>query len=251
MSNQNNNQLDDEQKYRTIEITVFRHNPNVKDSKPYYDTYKLEETPGMTLYIALSKIWSTQDHHLSFDFVCRAGICGSCSMVVNGKPRLACKTRTNEFEDGKITLHPLPTFKHIKDLSVDTGNWMNAMSVKVESWIHNKEKTDISLIEKPIEPDDAQAVFELDRCIECGICLSACSTKVMREDFVGAVGLNRTARFAIDPHDDRTDEEFYELIGDDNGVFGCMSLMGCEDHCPKELPLQTKIAYMRRKMVKV
>jgi fumarate reductase iron-sulfur subunit len=72
----------------------------------------------------------------------------------------------------------------------------------------------------------------------------------MREDFVGAVGLNRTARFSIDPHDERTDEDFYELIGDDNGVFGCMSLMGCEDHCPKDLPLQTKIAYMRRKMVK-
>ncbi len=71
----------------------------------------------------------------------------------------------------------------------------------------------------------------------------------MHEDFVGAVGLNRSARFAMDPHDDRTDDEFYELIGDDNGVFGCMSLMGCEDHCPKELPLQTKIAYMRRKMV--
>jgi fumarate reductase iron-sulfur subunit len=172
-------------------------------------------------------------------------------MVVNGKPRLACKTRTSEFEDGKITLLPLPTFKHIKDLSVDTGNWMNAMSKKMESWIHTKEVTDIAAIEKPIEPDVAQAVFDLDRCIECGICLAACSTRVMREDFVGAVGINRTVRFAIDPHDERTDDEFYELIGDDEGVFGCMSLMGCEDHCPKDLPLQSKIAYMRRKMVKV
>jgi fumarate reductase iron-sulfur subunit len=237
--------------FREIEITVFKYNPQQKDSTPEYKTYTLVETPGMTLYIALIKIWSTMDHHLSFDFVCRAGICGSCSMVVNGKPRLACKTRTNEFEDGKITLLPLPTFKHVKDLSVDTGNWMNAMSVKVESWIHTKEETDIATIEKPIEPDVAQAVFDLDRCIECGICLASCSTKVMREDFVGAVGLNRSARFALDPHDDRTDEEFYELIGDDNGVFGCMTLMGCEDHCPKDLPLQTKIAYMRRKMVSV
>ena len=235
--------------YREIEITIFRYNSGKKDDTPAYQTYKLIETPGMTLYIALIKIWSTMDHHLSFDFVCRAGICGSCSMVVNGKPRLACKTRTEEFPDGKITLLPLPTFKHIKDLSVDTGNWMNDMSIKVESWIHSKEETDIAAIEKPIEPDVAQAVFELDRCIECGICLASCSTKIMHEDFVGAVGLNRSARFAMDPHDDRTDDEFYELIGDDNGVFGCMSLMGCEDHCPKELPLQTKIAYMRRKMV--
>jgi fumarate reductase iron-sulfur subunit len=251
MTNQNREELNSGEESRTIEITVFRYNSQKKDIAPEYQTYTLVETPGMTLYIALIKIWSTMDHHLSFDFVCRAGICGSCSMVVNGKPRLACKTRTSEFPDGKITLHPLPTFKHIKDLSVDTGNWMNAMSVKVESWIHAKEETDNAVLEKRIEPDVAQAVFDLDRCIECGICLASCSTKIMHDDFVGAVGLNRSARFAMDPHDERTDEEFYELIGDDNGVFGCMSLMGCEDHCPKELPLQTKIAYMRRKMVSV
>ncbi len=236
---------------REIILTIFRYDPNNPDSTPKYQDYKLTETPGMTLYIALTKIATSIDHDLSFDFVCRAGICGSCSMVVNGKPRLACKTLTSEFEDGKITLLPLPTFQHIKDLSIDTGNWMNAMSVKVESWIHTKEKTDISALERPIEPKVADEVFELDRCIECGICLASCSTKIMKEDFVGAVGLNRSARFAIDPHDERTDDDFYELIGDDNGVFGCMTLLGCQDHCPKDLPLQTKIAYMRRKMVGV
>ena len=71
----------------------------------------------------------------------------------------------------------------------------------------------------------------------------------MRPNFVGAVGLNRVARFRIDPLDERTDEDFYELIGDDDGVFGCMSLLACEDNCPKHLPLQSKIAYMRRKLV--
>jgi fumarate reductase iron-sulfur subunit len=236
---------------REITLTIFRYDPNNPESTPKYQDYKLTETPGMSLYIALTKIATSIDHDLSFDFVCRAGICGSCSMVVNGKPRLACKTLTSEFEDGKITLLPLPTFQHIKDLSIDTGNWMNAMSVKVESWIHTKKKTDISALERPIEPEVANEVFELDRCIECGICLASCSTKIMKEDFVGAVGLNRSARFAIDPHDERTDDEFFELIGDDNGVFGCMTLLGCQDHCPKDLPLQTKIAYMRRKMVGV
>jgi fumarate reductase iron-sulfur subunit len=71
----------------------------------------------------------------------------------------------------------------------------------------------------------------------------------MRPEFVGAVGLNRVVRFSIDPYDERRDSDYYELIGDDDGIFGCMSLMGCEDHCPKELPLQEKIAFMRRKMV--
>jgi len=236
---------------RDITITVFRHDPNNPDSIPHYQDYTLKERPGMTLYIALIQLYATDDHDLSFDFVCRAGICGSCGMVVNGKPRLACKTLTSEFEDGKITLLPLPTFKHIKDLSVNTGTMMNEVTKRVEGWIVNNNPQDISKIEKPVEAKLSEEIFELDRCIECGICLASCGTKVMREDFVGAVGLNRVARFSIDPHDSRNDEDFYEIIGDDDGIFGCMGLMGCEDHCPKNLPLQSRIAYMRRKMVKV
>ena len=72
----------------------------------------------------------------------------------------------------------------------------------------------------------------------------------MRKDFVGAVGLNKIARFRLDPRDARSDEDFYELVGDDDGVFGCMSLLACHDVCPKELPLQTQIAFVRRTMAK-
>ena len=103
----------------------------------------------------------------------------------------------------------------------------------------------------PIEPEVADEVFELDRCLECGCCIASCATKVMREDFVGAAGMNRIVRFMIDPHDERTDEDYYELVGNDDGVFGCMSLIACHDTCPKELPLQSKIAYLRRKMLSV
>lgn len=70
----------------------------------------------------------------------------------------------------------------------------------------------------------------------------------MREEFVGAVGLNKIARFRLDPRDSRSDAEYYELIGAEKGVFGCMSLLGCEDVCPKELPLATQLAFIRRKM---
>lgn len=234
---------------REITITALKFNPNSKVSKPHFVEYKLEETPGMTLFIALTKIREEIDADLSFDFVCRAGICGSCGMMINGKPKLACRTLTKDYPDGKITLLPMPAFKLIKDLSVDTGNWMNDMSKRVESWIHTNEQTDISKLEKRVEPDVADETFELDRCIECGLCVASCGTKVMRPDFVGAVGLNRVARFEVDPHDTRTAEDYYELVGDDDGIFGCMSLLACEDHCPKNLPLQNKIAYMRRKLV--
>ena len=239
------------QKGREITISVLKYNPRDKNSKPHFVDYTLEETPGMTLFIALTQIRETKDADLSYDFVCRAGICGSCGMIVNGKPVLACRALIANYPDGKLTLMPMPAFELIKDLSVNTGKWMNDMSVKVQSWIVTNEKTDITKLEEKIEPEVADEVFELDRCIECGICVASCGTKLMRPDFVGPVGLNRVARFEMDPHDKRTHDDFYELIGDDNGIFGCMSLLACEDHCPKNLPLQNKIAYLRRKLVLV
>jgi fumarate reductase iron-sulfur subunit len=72
----------------------------------------------------------------------------------------------------------------------------------------------------------------------------------MREDFVGAVGMNRVARFRLDPRDARGDADWYDIVGDDDGVFGCMSLLACHDVCPKELPLATQIAFLRRAMVR-
>ena len=96
----------------------------------------------------------------------------------------------------------MPAFDLIKDLSINTGKWMDAMSVKVESWIvNNNEEVDITKMESKVDPDVADETFELDRCIECGICVASCGTKLMRPDFVGPVGLNRVARFEVDPHD--------------------------------------------------
>jgi len=238
-------------KGRKITISVLKYNPQDIEDKPKFVEYILEETPGMTLFIALTKIREEIDSNLSFDFVCRAGICGSCGMVINGKPALACRTLIANYPEGKLQLIPMPAFELIKDLSVNTGKWMDNMSKRVESWIVTNEESDITKLEQKIDPNIADEVFELDRCIECGLCVASCGTKLMRPDFVGAVGLNRVARFQLDPHDKRTDDDFYELVGDDDGIFGCMSLLACEDHCPKHLPLQNKIAYLRRKLVNI
>lgn len=234
---------------RIITIRALKYDPQSAVQKPHFREYKIKETDSMTIFIALTIIRETIDSNLSFDFVCRAGICGSCGMMINGQPRLACRTLTKDYPDGIITLAPLPAFKLIKDLSVNTGIWFENMTKIVEGWIHSKKEKNIADLEDPIEPNVADEVFELDRCIECGCCIAGCATKVMRDDFIGAAGLNRIVRFMIDPHDKRDNADFYELIGNDDGVFGCMSLMACQDFCPKELPLQSKIAYLRRKMV--
>jgi fumarate reductase iron-sulfur subunit len=232
-----------------IRLHVLRYNPADPASVPHTQTYELEQTEGMTLFIALSEIRDSLDPSLQFDFVCRAGICGSCAMVINGRPGLACRTLTKNIGPD-ITLAPLPFFELIGDLSVETGKWMRGMSERLRTWVHMKEESvDLTRIEQPMDPDLAEKIYELDRCIECGCCVAACGTARMREDFVGAVGLNKIARLRLDPRDKRTDEDYYELIGDDSGVFGCMSLLACHDVCPKELPLQTQIAFIRRKMV--
>jgi fumarate reductase iron-sulfur subunit len=236
---------------RKLAISILRFNPQERGSVPRMQTFEIEEAENMTLFIALSEIREKQDPSLQFDFVCRAGICGSCGMLINGRPTLACRTLTKDL-DTEISLAPLPVFELIADLSVDTGKWMRGMSERLETWVHtNGENADLRRLEEKMEPALAEKIYELDRCIECGCCVAACGTARMREDFVGAVGLNKIARFRLDPRDRRSDKEFYELIGDDNGVFGCMSLLACHDFCPKNLPLSTQIAFLRRKMIGV
>jgi len=238
-------------KRRQLKISVLRFNPQESRSMPHMQTYEIEEADGMTLFIALNEIREKQDPSLQFDFVCRAGICGSCGMMINGRPTLACRTLTKNLEP-EISLAPLPVFELIADLSVNTGKWMRDMSERLEAWLHMKEQQiDLGRLEEKMEPELAEKIYELDRCIECGCCIAGCGTIRMREDFVGAAGLNKIARFRLDPRDQRSDEDFYELIGDDNGVFGCMSLLGCHDLCPKDLPLSTQIAFLRRKMAAV
>ena len=234
---------------RTLQIQVMRHNPQDPDSTPKLQTFEVEESDTMTLFIALNEIRERQDASLQFDFVCRAGICGSCGMIINGRPGLACRTLTRDLPV-KITLAPLPAFELIGDLSVNTGKWMRGMSEQLETWVHSQglDELNIDAMEATMEPELAEQIYELERCIECGCCVAACGTARMKEDFIGAVGLNQITRFRLDPRDERDDAAFYELVGDENGVFGCMTLLGCEDMCPKDLPLATQIAFLRRRM---
>jgi fumarate reductase iron-sulfur subunit len=233
---------------RKLKFHILRYNPRDIASVPRMQTFEVEEADGMTLFIVLNEIRERQDPSLQFDFVCRAGICGSCSMMVNGRPTLACRTLTKNLGE-ETTLAPLPVFELIGDLSVNTGKWMRGMSERLEAWVHaNAPEPDLRRIEAPMDADLAEKIYELDRCIECGCCVAGCGTARMRPDFVGAVGLAKVARFRMDPRDGRTDADYYELVGDDNGVFGCMSLLACHDVCPKKLPLSTQIAFVRRKM---
>jgi fumarate reductase iron-sulfur subunit len=232
---------------RTLKFSIFRYNPQDPESIPHMESFALEETDAMTLFIALNRIREEQDPSLQFDFCCRAGICGSCGMVINGRPGLACHTKTRDLP-GEITLLPLPVFQLVGDLSVDTGSWFRELYDTVESWIHTKKDFDPNAPEERMENHVAEAIYELDRCVECGCCIAACGTARLKPEFLGAAGLNRVGRFLIDPRDERTEKDYYEILGNDMGIFGCMGLLACEDVCPKRLPLQDQLGFLRRKM---
>ncbi|NMC49906.1 MAG: fumarate reductase iron-sulfur subunit [Desulfovibrio sp.] len=232
---------------RILTFNIFRYNPQDPGTPPRMDRFMLDETDRMTLFIALNRIREEQDPSLMFDFCCRAGICGACGMVINGRPGLACHTKTKDLPE-EITLMPLPAFKLVGDLSVDTGTWFREMYRKVESWVHTSKEFDPTALEERMDNALAEEIYELERCIECGCCVAACGTALMRPDFLGAVGLNRIARFILDPRDERTDAQYFEIVGNDQGIFGCMGLLGCEDVCPKGLPLQDQLGLLRRKM---
>ncbi|MCD6190229.1 MAG: fumarate reductase iron-sulfur subunit [Sulfurimonas sp.] len=242
--------MSESKKQRVLKISILRFDPHDPEDFPHMETFEVEEADGMTLFIALNEIREHHDNSLKFDFVCRAGICGSCSMLVNGRPTLACRTLTAKLDE-KFTLAPLPLFELIGDLSVYTGKWMRGLNERLETWIHDKEEElNVDKLEEKMEPALADEIYELDRCVECGCCVAGCGTAKMNPYFVGAVGLNKIARYQLDPRDKRSDDDYYELVGNEDGVFGCMTLLGCEDVCPKDLPLQSKIAYLRRMMLK-
>ncbi len=231
---------------RRLGFEIFRFNPEDPESSPHFDTFEIDERPYMTLYMALNEIRETQDSSLQFDFACRSAICGSCGMMVNGRPALGCRTLTADLPE-LVRLHPLPAFKLIGDLSVDTGTWFREMAERTEAWIHEKSPFEADAEEERMSDDIAQAIYEGDRCIECGCCVASCGVANINSDFLAAAGLNRVARFMTDPRDGRDDADWFEVVASDEGVFTCIGMMACADVCPKELPLLDVYAYLRRR----
>jgi fumarate reductase iron-sulfur subunit len=238
--------MSDSKPGRRLKFEIFRYNPQDPDSQPRMDTFEVVETPFMTLYLALNEIREKQAPDLQFDFSCRSAVCGSCGMMANGRPALACKTLTADL-DATVRLHPLPAFELIGDLSVDTGKWFRGMVERAGGWIESSKTFDPEAVEDRMDDDLAAAIYEADRCIECGCCVASCGVANTRPEFVAPAGMNRIARFMMDPRDERSATDWFEVVSTEDGVFGCIGLMACHDVCPKELPLLEVYAYLRRK----
>ena len=105
-------------------------------------------------------------------------------MVINGRPDLACKSLTKDLPE-EVTLMPLPVFKLIADLSVDTGTWFRTMNDKVGSWIHTSKTFDPNGLEQRMDNALAEEIYELERCSSVAGCDSGALV-----GFVDALGYN-------------------------------------------------------------
>jgi succinate dehydrogenase / fumarate reductase, iron-sulfur subunit len=199
-----------------------------------FKRFEVDVDPGMVVLDVLHRIQAQQANDLALRWNCKAGKCGSCSMEINGRPRLACMTRMNVFgEDETITTQPLKTFPVIKDLVCDV------------SWNYEQNKRIPKFKPKPREADgtyrmyqeDVDRVQEFRKCIECYLCQDVCHVLRDREGreqntFVGPRFMIRLASLEMHPLD--TDDRIPE-IKKEFGSGMCNITRCCTEVCPEHI----------------
>ena len=196
--------------------------------------YKCEVTEGMVVLDVIHKIQSNQANDLACRWNCKAGKCGSCSVEINGKPKLACMTRMNEFkEEQTIIITPLKSFPVIKDIVSDVS-WNYKQNEKIIPFSpseKDKEK-DFVMMQK-----DVDRVQHFRKCIECYLCQNVCHVirdNDTKENFVGPRFMARLASLEMHPYDraDRIPD-----IKNDHGSGMCNITKCCTDVCPEEIQI--------------
>lgn len=227
---------------RKLKVEILRIEAG-KEKDAYFEKYEIEEISGMSVLALLQKIQKENDATIYFDAVCRSAICGSCAMMINGKPALACKTQTAGLPE-KIKLEPLIGFPVIGDLAVDKAKFFRELNrEKIKGWIHPKNEFNPAK-ESSMDDETAGKIYKADRCVECGICVSGCLSVQVNEKFIGAAGLNKILRYAIDSRDKR---EIGEMPFEN--VSSCHGIGNCENLCPKEIKLSEQIGTLKRKAI--
>ena len=190
--------------------------------------------PGMVVLDVLHRIQAQQANDLALRWNCKAGKCGSCSMEINGKPKLACMTRMNSLPEGEtVTVQPLKTFPVMKDLVTDV------------SWNYQQNKRIPKFQPRPRDPDgkyrmyqeDVDRVQEFRKCIECYLCQDVCHVLRDREGreqntFVGPRFMIRLASLEMHPLDTA---DRIPAVRDEFGSGMCNITKCCSEVCPEHI----------------
>ena len=211
---------------------LFRGNSSENTMQDY--SVKVDE--GMVVLDAIHRIQAEQAGDLAVRWNCKAGKCGSCSVEINGKPKLACMTRMNEYDDDEtISVRPLKTFPVIKDLVTDVS-WNYEQNKKIASFKPDLSKKDENGNYIMMQ-EDIDRVQEFRKCIECYLCQNVCHVlrdHEHKEKFIGPRFMIRLASLEMHPLDkaDRISD-----IKNEHGSGMCNITRCCTDVCPEDIQI--------------
>jgi succinate dehydrogenase/fumarate reductase iron-sulfur protein len=220
---------------KNIEVKIKRYDP--ESGKEFISTYTVPVYRGMTVLDALLYIKDNVDGSLNFRYSCRMGICGSCGVLVNGKPMLACYTQILHLNADSILIEPLPNMSTIKDLVVDVSPFFNKYRY-IKPYLIRSTYPQHEILQKP---EDHWKYWNYTLCIKCAVCYAACPASI-DDKFLGPTALSTMYRFNIDTRDEGVKERV--KISEDN-IWLCTSCHSCTLHCPKEIDSSNSITELR------
>jgi len=232
-------------------LRVRRYEPG-SPTGPYWQEHTVELEEHRSVLEGILRIKERFDGSLAIRCSCRAAICGSCGVRINGEPGLACKTHLNEArayseaigKGGVIEVEPLGNMPVIKDLVVD----MDAVHWKkvgqVTPWLIARQP--VPKREYIVDRESMLDVTQTMACIQCGACVSDCLAMEADPLFIGPAALAKAYRFVGDPRDDRHRERLVELAENPHGIFECTHCFKCVQACPKEVNPMGQIMRLRR-----
>ncbi len=231
---------------RAQKFKIYRYDPDSGEN-PRYDTFEIDlDQCGPMVLDAIIKIKNEIDPTLTFRRSCREGICGSCSMNMNGKNGLACTTAIEDLK-GEIRITPLPHMDVIKDLVPDFTHFY-AQYASIRPWLQTVSTTP-SGKERRQSPEQREKLDGLYECILCACCSTACPSYWWNSDkFLGPAILLQAYRWLADSRDEMTGERLDQLE-DPFRLYRCHTIMNCANVCPKGLNPAKAIAETKKMLV--
>ena len=214
-----------------------------------FQTFQVPRRAHQTILDVVTEIQRVQDATLSYRFACRVGMCGSCAMVVNGRPRWTCRTRVSDAigEGSALRLEPLKNFTVVKDLAVEMTTFFDKWRDAEGSFEPGEERSDFAIV--PPSTPERQAADAGIECIGCGVCYSACDVVAWDKDYLGPAALNRAWTLVNDVRDGGNDARIAAVSGS-AGCHACHAHMNCTEFCPRGIAPTYSIAGLKRAMLK-
>jgi len=233
---------------KQVTFKVQRYNPERNGDAPHLQEFTVPAAPGTTVLDGLIYIKENLDSTLAFRTSCRMGICGSCGMLVNNYPHLACHTQIEEFHSDTLTVKPLPNLPIIKDLVVDLAPMFDKhKSIKPYLIRQGEQEMENPTVEFAETPQELNDFLQFAYCIKCGICVAACPTSASDLLFLGPQALAQCYRYCADNRDNGQQERF-PLVDSDHGVWRCHFANACSEACPKGLDPALAIQLLKRRL---